>query len=84
MPRGSDTALRLSYALKPSAPKDVQKRALSEIEAALRLHGGHISETASYLGIGRVTLHRWFVEYPRLAKALDVAKRAGPHPGGRA
>lgn len=79
MVRGSDTALRLSYSLKPSAPKDAQAAALRELDSALRRTGGDVSKTAEYLGVGRVTLHRWIKEYPRLQKALEVARRDGPH-----
>lgn len=75
MPRGSDTALRLSYALKASAPKQVREQALAEIDSALRRNGGNISHAAICLGVGRMTLHRWLASYSHLRKALEVAKR---------
>lgn len=78
MPRGSDTALRLSYALKASAPRQARAQALGEIESALRRHRGNISHAAAYLGVGRMTFHRWLATYPRLRKALEAAKREGP------
>lgn len=79
MVRGSDTAVRLSYSLKPSAPKEARDAAQREIDSALRRTGGDVSKTAEALGVGRVTLHRWISEYPRLKKALEVARRDGPH-----
>lgn len=77
MPRGSDTALRLSYALKPTAPRKAQRSALAEIRSALRRHAGNITHAAAYLGIGRMTMHRWLTEYPQLRMAAEVARRDG-------
>lgn len=36
MTRGSDTAIRLSYSLKLTAPKDVREKPMKEISSALR------------------------------------------------
>jgi transcriptional regulator of acetoin/glycerol metabolism len=78
MTRGSETANRLSYSLKASAPKDVRDRALKEIASALQRHAGNVSETAEDLGVGRVTLHRWIAEHSYLRKSVDSARVRGP------
>ena len=76
--RGSDTANRLSYALKKTAPKEARSSALNEIGSAMLRHAGNLSATAEYLGIGRATLNRWVEEYAILRKHLEVARRDGP------
>ena len=78
MTRGSDTALRLTFALRASAPKDVRARALSEIGSAFLRFGGDVKAAAEHLGIGRATLNRWLTEYAILRKHLEVARRDGP------
>lgn len=78
MVRGSDTANRLTYALKESAPKDVRQKAMAEIGSAMLSCNGDVSRTAEYLGIGRATLNRWIDTYPYLKKSLDHARRVGP------
>ena len=79
MVRGSEKAVRLSYALKADAPKEAQRHALSEIESALRRTGGDVLKAAEVLEVGRATLNRWLNEHGRLRKALEVARRDGPH-----
>jgi transcriptional regulator of acetoin/glycerol metabolism len=78
MTRGSDTAIRLSYSMKPTAPKDVREKAMKEISSALLRHAGNVSEAAAYMGVGRVTLHRWIAEHAYLRKAVDSARVRGP------
>lgn len=78
MVRGSDTAVRLSYSMKKTAPKEVRQHAMTEIGSALLKHAGDVSATAGYLGVGRSTLNRWIAEYPYLQKSLEVARRIGP------
>jgi transcriptional regulator of acetoin/glycerol metabolism len=77
MARGSDTAVRLTYALRASAPKDVRQHALTEIGSAFLRFGGDVSAAAKLLGIGRSTLNRWIAEYPYVAKQLKGARRDG-------
>jgi transcriptional regulator with PAS, ATPase and Fis domain len=76
--RGSDTAIRLSYSMKETAPKEVRQAAMVEISSALRRYGGDVSGTAERLGIGRATLNRWISEHAYLKRALDNARREGP------
>jgi DNA-binding NtrC family response regulator len=78
MVRGSDTAIRISYGLKKSAPKAAHTAALREIASALRNFGGDISKTAEKLGVGRVTLHRWIAEHSYLGQVLKSARIRGP------
>jgi transcriptional regulator of acetoin/glycerol metabolism len=78
MTRGSDNANRLSYSLKPTAPKDIRDRAVKEISAALRKHAGNISAAADELDVGRITLHRWVAAHAVLRKAVDSARVGGP------
>ena len=78
MTRGSETAIRLSYSMKASAPKDVRDKAMKEVSSALLRHAGDISATAADMGIGRVTLHRWIAEHAYLRKAVDSARVRGP------
>lgn len=78
MVRGSDTANRLAYSLKESAPKDVRQKALAEIASALERYEGDVSGTADRLGVGRATLNRWISAHAYLQRALDRARRQRP------
>lgn len=54
----------LSYNPFGSHPKVAPRRLdWEQIQHALRACGGHISHTAQYLGVHRVTLHRWLRAY---------------------
>lgn len=75
MGRGSETAQRLTFSLKPSAPKEAREHALREIASAMRQHSGDVKQTAEYLGVGRSTLNRWIAEHVYLRKSLEVARR---------
>lgn len=78
MTRGSDTAVRLAFSLKQSAPKAARDLALGEIDSALLRHGGNLTETAKYLGVGRSTLNRWISEHTKLQLAVKSARKHGP------
>jgi transcriptional regulator with PAS, ATPase and Fis domain len=78
MTRGSDTAVRLAISLKATAPKAARDMALSEIDSALLRHGGNLTHTALYLGVGRSTLNRWIAENAKLQLAVKSARKHGP------
>jgi len=78
MVRGSDTAIRLSYSMRATAPKAVREMAMREIGSAFLRFGGDVSQASKYLGIGRATLHRWLKEHAYLRKLLESARTHGP------
>jgi hypothetical protein len=78
MTRGSETANRLTFALKKSAPREVRNLAINEISSVFLRNAGDLKASAADLGIGRSTLNRWIAEYPILRKHLEISRRYEP------